>query len=106
MPVQAPDGGTPLRIGLLYCRSKPHCGGQGVYVRALSRELVALGHHVEIVSGPPYPELDAGPVLTRVPRLDLYREPDPFRISHVREFRSLVDVLEFAMMCTPPFPSR
>ncbi len=51
----------PLRIALLSYRSKPHCGGQGVYVRALSRELVALGHRVEVLSGPPYPELDPGP---------------------------------------------
>ena len=107
---QAPaaDGGRPLRIALLSYRSKPHCGGQGVYVRALSRELVALGHSVEVVSGPPYPELDhvdgAGPVLTEVPSLDLYRDPDPFRIPHPREFRSSVDVLEFLMMCTAAFP--
>ena len=107
---QAPaaDGGRPLRIALLSYRSKPHCGGQGVYVRALSRELVALGHTVEVVSGPPYPELDhvdgAGPVLTEVPSLDLYRDPDPFRIPHPREFRSAIDVLEFLMMCTAAFP--
>jgi hypothetical protein len=36
-------------------RSKPRCGGQGVYLRALSRELVALGHEFEVLSGPPYP---------------------------------------------------
>jgi glycosyltransferase involved in cell wall biosynthesis len=107
---QAPaaDGLRPLRIALLSYRSKPHCGGQGVYVRALSRELVALGHTVEVLSGPPYPELDrvggAGPDLTEVPSLDLYREPDPFRIPHVREFRSPIDVLEFLLMCTAAFP--
>lgn len=105
----AADGGRPLRIALLSYRSKPHCGGQGVYVRALSRELVALGHHVEVISGPPYPELDRdidgrGPTLTKVPSLDLYREPDPFRIPHLREFRSPIDVLEFLMMCTAAFP--
>ena len=31
-------------------------------------------------SGQPYPELDAGVRLTKVPSLDLYREPDPFRL--------------------------
>ena len=31
----------PVRVALLSYRSKPHCGGQGVYVRHLSRELVA-----------------------------------------------------------------
>ncbi len=48
----------PLRIALLSYRSKPHSGGQGVYVRHLSRELAARGHHVEVFSGQPYPELD------------------------------------------------
>ena len=96
----------PLRIALLSYRSKPHSGGQGVYVRHLSRELAALGHTVEVLSGPPYPELDAVPglSLTRVPSLDLYREPDPFRVPHPREFRSPVDVLEFLLMCTAAFP--
>lgn len=93
-----------MRVALLSYRSKPHCGGQGVYVRHLSRELVALGHQVEVFSGQPYPELDAGVGLTKVPSLDLYREPDPFRIPRLREFRDLVDVEEFLTMCTAGFP--
>jgi glycosyltransferase involved in cell wall biosynthesis len=100
------DGGPPLRVALLSYRSKPHCGGQGVYVRHLARELCALGHSVEVISGPPYPELDDVPglTLTEVPSLDLYREPDPFRIPRLREFRTRHDVLEFAIMCTAGFP--
>jgi glycosyltransferase involved in cell wall biosynthesis len=93
-----------LRIALLSYRSKPHCGGQGIYVRHLSRELVELGHSVEVFSGQPYPELDPGVTLTKVPSLDLYREPDPFRIPKPREFRDLVDVEEFLTMCTAGFP--
>ena len=73
-----------VRVALLSYRSKPHCGGQGVYVRHLSRELVALGHDVEVFSGQPYPELDPGVRLTKVPSLDLYREPDPFRTPAAR----------------------
>ena len=93
-----------LRIALLSYRSKPHCGGQGVYVRHLSRELVALGHEVEVFSGQPYPDLDEGVRLTKVPSLDLYREPDPFRVPGRHEFRDLVDVEEFLTMCTAGFP--
>ncbi|SFO41672.1 Glycosyltransferase involved in cell wall bisynthesis [Geodermatophilus obscurus] len=96
--------GRRLRIALLSYRSKPHSGGQGVYVRALSRELTALGHAVEVLSGQPYPELDDGVPLTRVPSLDLYREPDPFRTPRPSEFRDGIDVLEFAAMCTAGFP--
>jgi glycosyltransferase involved in cell wall biosynthesis len=93
-----------LRIALLSYRSKPHCGGQGVYVRHLSRELVALGHSVEVFSGQPYPELDAGVTLTKVPSLDLYREPDPFRTPRPSEIRDLIDVEEVLTMWTAGFP--
>jgi glycosyltransferase involved in cell wall biosynthesis len=96
--------GRSLRIALLSYRSKPHSGGQGVYVRALSRELTELGHRVEVLSGQPYPELDPGPLLTRVPSLDLYREPDPFRTPRPSELRDWIDLAEWATMCTAGFP--
>ena len=95
---------SPLRIALLSYRSKPHCGGQGVYVRHLSRELAALGHRVEVFSGQPYPELDPGPVLREIPSLDLYREPDPFRTPDRSEIRDWADALETAMMWGGAFP--
>ena len=94
----------PLRIALLSYRSKPHSGGQGVYVRHLSRELAARGHHVEVFSGQPYPELDDGPVLREVPSLDLYRDDDPFRTPRPGELRDWADALEVAMMWGGAFP--
>ncbi|MGH2686385.1 MAG: glycosyltransferase family 4 protein [Actinomycetota bacterium] len=94
----------PLRIALLTYRGKPHCGGQGVYTRHLSRELVALGHQVTVISGPPYPVIDDGVELVELPSLDLYRDPDPFRIPKLSEFHDWVDVAEFAMMGTAAFP--
>ena len=93
-----------LRIALLSYRSKPHSGGQGVYVRHLSRELAALGHHVEVFSGQPYPELDDGPLLRQVPSLDLYRDEDPFRTPRPSELRDWADALEVAMMWGGAFP--
>jgi glycosyltransferase involved in cell wall biosynthesis len=96
--------GRPLRVALVSYRSKPHCGGQGIYLRHLSRELTALGHHVEVFSGQPYPELEPGPILRTVPSLDLYREPDPFRWPRPSEFRDWIDVLEFTAMRSGSFP--
>lgn len=94
-----------MRIALLSYRSKTHCGGQGVYVRHLSRGLVELGHHVEVFSGQPYPEgLDPRVRLCEVPSLDLYREPDPFRVPRPSEIRSLIDLLELGTMWTAGFP--
>jgi glycosyltransferase involved in cell wall biosynthesis len=94
----------PLRIALLSYRSKPHSGGQGVYVRHLSRELAALGHHVEVFSGQPYPELDDGPALREVPSLDLYRDDNPFRTPRPSEIRDWADALETVMMWSGAFP--
>jgi len=103
-PVAAePPGPGGLRVAFLVYRGNPRCGGQGVYTRHLTRELLALGHSVEVFSGPPWPELDPGVGFTPVPGLDLYREPDPFRVPHPREFRDRLDALEFAVMCTAGF---
>ena len=94
-----------MRIALLSYRSKTHCGGQGVYVRHLSRGLVELGHDVEVFSGQPYPEiLDPRVRLTEVASLDLYREPDPFRVPRPSEIRDRIDMLELATMWTSGFP--
>src|SRR5277367_1758557 len=94
-----------MRIALLSYRSKTHCGGQGVYVRHLSRGLVELGHDVEVFSGQPYPQLlDPRVRLTKVPSLDLYREPDPFRVPWPSEIRDSIDLLELATMWTAGFP--
>jgi glycosyltransferase involved in cell wall biosynthesis len=97
-------GGEGLRIALLAYRGNPHSGGQGVYARYLSRELVSLGHQVEVLAGPPYPVLDPEVGFVPVPSLDLYRQPDPFRVPRPSELRSPIDALEFAIMCTAGFP--
>jgi glycosyltransferase involved in cell wall biosynthesis len=93
-----------LRVALLVYRGNPHSGGQGVYTRYLSRELVELGHEVTVFAGQPWPDLDPGVGWVPVPSLDLYREPDPFRVPRPQEFRSRIDMLEFGLMCTAAFP--
>ena len=61
-----------MRVCLLSYRSYRYSGGQGIYLRYLSRSLRDLGHQVDMVSGPPYPELDEGINLIKLPSLDLY----------------------------------
>ncbi|ACU71056.1 glycosyl transferase group 1 [Catenulispora acidiphila DSM 44928] len=96
----------PLRIALLAYKGNPFCGGQGVYVRHLSRELAKLGHTVEVLAGQPYPVLDPEPgvTLTEISSLDLYRQPDPFRTPKRGEYRDWVDMLEVGTMWTAGFP--
>ena len=93
----------PLRIAFLTYRGHPYTGGQGVYTRHMAREVVELGHHVEVISGPPYPHLDDGVALTELPSLDLYRMPDPFRIPRLSEFKDRFDVLEYAVTAAATF---
>jgi glycosyltransferase involved in cell wall biosynthesis len=65
-----------VRICLLSYRSYSYSGGQGIYVRYLSRCLHNLGHEVDVVSGTPYPILDEGVNLIKLPSLDLYARPE------------------------------
>ncbi|MEU2793184.1 glycosyltransferase family 4 protein [Streptomyces sp. NPDC007100] len=99
-----PDGDRPLRIALLTYKGNPFCGGQGVYVRHLSRELARLGHTVEVIGAQPYPVLDEGVTLTELPSLDLYRQPDPFRTPKRGEYRDWIDAVEVGTMWTGGFP--
>jgi glycosyltransferase involved in cell wall biosynthesis len=91
------------RVAFLVYRGNPTCGGQGVYTRHLTRELVALGHSVEVFSGQPWPVLDEGVGFTPVPGLDLYRNPDPFRMPAPSEFKTWADVTEFGVMMSSGF---
>ena len=61
-------GDDSLSVCLLSYRSDPHSGGQGVYVRNLARALTADGHTVDVISGPPYPDLPASVGLIEIPR--------------------------------------
>jgi len=62
-----------MRICILSYRSYPYSGGQGIYMRYLSNALRGLGHEVDMMSGPPYPIVDDGVGLIKLPSLDLYR---------------------------------
>ena len=61
-----------LNIAISSYRSAPFGGGQGIFVYELSKALQALGHKVDIISGPPYPSLESGVNLIKSPGLDLF----------------------------------
>ena len=88
---------SPLRICLLTYRGNPRSGGQGIYVRLLSRELAALGHEVEVWSGPPYPDLVDHPRirLVELPSLDLWNEEALFRTPTLAELKDPINRSEW-----------
>lgn len=89
------NGGRLLRVCLLSYRSNPHCGGQGGYVRNLSRALTELGHRVDVVSGPPYPDLAPGIDLIKLPSLDLYNPDNLFRMPRMAELSDPINFIEW-----------
>jgi len=95
---------SPLKICMISYRSNPHCGGQGVYLKNLSRALIDLGHHVEVVSGPPDPMLDPNIVVHKLNGLDLYNPDDLFRIPSLKELSRPVNLMEWIGVSTMGFP--
>jgi glycosyltransferase involved in cell wall biosynthesis len=94
----------PLRIALLAYRGKPHVGGQGVYVRHLSKALADLGHHVEVLGGQPYPALDPRVDLVELPSLDIYNDHFPMRMPGLWELKRWTDFVEVASFSAGQFP--
>ena len=86
-----------MRICLLSYRSYRYSGGQGIYLRYLSHSLRDLGHQVDVVSGPPYPELDDGIRLIKLPSLDLYSMSSVRRLFiNPRKLNTYASLVEWA----------
>ncbi|MBT94827.1 MAG: glycosyl transferase family 1 [Acidimicrobiaceae bacterium] len=92
-----------LRIAMLAYRGKPHVGGQGVYVREMSKALVELGHTVEVFGGPPYPDLDENVPLHEFPSLEIFNDHFPGRIPGFWEIKDVPDFVEVFSYLTGNF---
>jgi glycosyltransferase involved in cell wall biosynthesis len=67
-----------------------YSGGQGVYVRYLTRELARLGHEVHVIVGPPYPTMAEGVQVHRLESFSWFRF-----VEARREFLDRPNPLEF-----------
>lgn len=98
-PARAPsDDGPerPLRIAFLSYRADPKVGGQGVYLAQAAEALAKRGHTVDVLAGPPYPELSSRVRLIRIPSLDLYAQPhNGHRALRWRHLLSVADTMEY-----------
>ncbi len=97
------NGDRPLRILLPSYRSNPTTGGQGVYMRHVSKALAELGHRVDVISGPPYPVLDPRVNLIKLPSLDLYANPHPIKSIRPWMLGSPIDLFEWWSHATGGF---
>lgn len=95
-PRAAPRRKGALRIAFLSYRSDPKVGGQGVYLAQACRALAERGHKVDVLSGPPYPELAPGVNLVKIPSLDLYAQPHNGHLAlRWRHLKSWTDLAEY-----------
>ena len=99
----AVKGDRPLRILLPSYRSNPTTGGQGVYMRHITKALLELGHEVDVISGPPYPNTDKRAGLIKLPSLDLYANPHPILSIRPWMFGSPIDLFEWWSHATGGF---
>jgi glycosyltransferase involved in cell wall biosynthesis len=97
----------PLKIAILSYRSAPFGGGQGIYIYELSKALNNIGHNVDVISGPPYPELIADIELIKLPGLNLFstfKFRERLKIFFHTKNKSLDDWYEFSSTLMGGFP--
>ena len=94
----------PLRILLAGYRSHPFVGGQGIYLNLLSKSLIQLGHHVDVISGPPYPSLDSRVKLIKLPSLDMYDCKNPFTCLNTEILMNKTNLFEWFSYNSGGFP--
>ena len=96
-----------LNIAICSYRSAPFGGGQGIFVFELSRALNNLGHHVDVISGPPYPNLESSIQLIKSPGLDLFSTfnfQERLKIFYEKKNKSIDDWYEFISALFGGFP--
>jgi|TARA_X000001036_G_scaffold75336_1_gene66897 glycosyltransferase involved in cell wall biosynthesis len=93
-----------LKIGLLSYRSHPYSGGQGIYVKHLSKALSDIGHDVSVLSGPPYPELDNSVELIEIPSLGLFETEDRMKAFSLDLLLNPLNLYEWLTVMSGGFP--
>ena len=93
-----------LKIAFLSYRSKPFSGGQGIYVKYLSKALSDLGHEIDVFSGPPYPDLDPEIKLVKIPSLGLYEKKSKFFDVNPTELLNPLNLFEWLSVNSGGFP--
>ena len=93
-----------LKIAFLSYRSKPFSGGQGIYVKYLSKALHDLGHEIDVFSGPPYPDLDPKIKLVKIPSLGLYEKKSKFYDVNPMELLNPINLFEWLSVNSGGFP--
>ena len=85
-----------MRVLFLCYRGNPYCGGQGIYLYYLTRELAKLGVEIDVVVGPPYPaDMKDWAHVYRLDNLNLYyirtRQIEHEKLMRIFSFWNFLD---------------
>jgi glycosyltransferase involved in cell wall biosynthesis len=101
-----PRKNPKLKIAILSYRSAPFGGGQGIYVKDISLALKNLGHSVDVISGQPYPILEDGVNLIKLPGMNLFETfifKDRLK-KFIKSPKTFVNIYEFISTLAGGFP--
>ncbi len=95
-----------MRVLFLCYRGNPYCGGQGIYLYYLTRELAKLGVEIDILVGPPYIEnVDDWATVYKVENLNLYFEmTKKMPLEKLTRIYSIWNFIDYALTRIHIFP--
>ncbi len=90
-----------MNICFVCYRGNMHCGGQGIYLYYLSRELARMGHNIDVIVGPPYPAQMDWAAVHPVENLNLWGRRKSFALSS-RPLRIFTPLNFYELAVTAP----
>ena len=95
-----------MKVLLLCYRGSPFCGGLGIYIYYLSRELARLGVEVDVVVGPPYPDpLDQWATVHKIENLNIWMvKTKKFGYSRLIRIYSIWNFVDYILTRFHIFP--
>jgi glycosyltransferase involved in cell wall biosynthesis len=88
-----------MKVLLVCYRGSPFCGGLGIYLYYLSRELARLGVEVDVMVGPPYPDpLDEWATVHKIENLNIWMvKTKKFGYSRLTRVFSIMNFIDYIM---------
>jgi len=88
-----------MKVLILGYRGNPYCGGQGIYIYNLSKELARLGVEVDVMVGPPYPDpLEAWAAVHKIENLNIWSiKTKDIPLEKLKRILSPLNFVDFLM---------
>ncbi|MBP7734914.1 MAG: glycosyltransferase family 4 protein [Spirochaetes bacterium] len=95
-----------MKVLLLCYRGSPFCGGLGIYLYYLSRELARMGVEIDVVVGPPYPDpMEEWAAVHKIENLNIWMvKTKKFGYDRLKRVYSLWNFVDYILTRFHIFP--